>query len=71
MPVTRLIYLKSVGTFLDPVAKLVYPANLDGGPDLTDGCDPEDDLAEEWRASLSALDAEVFRKAMRKRSRPG
>lgn len=64
----NMLYLQSVGTFIDIETKMTHPANSDGTPDLYWGMavplDNDDELDEEWLNSLSPDDAKTLRKTL-------
>ena len=58
---TEMIYLESVGTFLDTKTKMTHPANSGGTPDLYWGMAVtlDDEVSEERFDSLSPEDRAV------------
>jgi len=57
----NMIYLESVGTFLDTETKMTHPANSDGTPDLYWGMAVplDDEIDKEWLDALSIEDRAV------------
>jgi len=61
--VARLINLHSVGTVVDGDTKLCYPMQLDGSPDMDEGCTTPlgtDDESFDWWNAMSLDDFELI-----------
>ena len=55
-----MIYLESVGSYLDPKEGIIYPAFETNEPDMDNPISlVEDEVAEDWWAALSEEDMEV------------